>query len=89
MVYASHWKRYLSGIILKKLSPTLGEAQKNKNKLYIKSIKHKCVHNETVYKNYRNCLKKFLKAAEKKYYNDLISKYKSDSKTVWSIIKLL
>ena len=31
--------------------------------------------------------KKLLKAAEKKYYNDLISKYKNDPKEVWSIIK--
>ena len=69
------------------LSPILRDAIKKKNKLYIKSIKHKCLHNETVYKNYRNCLKKLLKAAEKKYYNDLISKYKNDSKKVWSIIK--
>ena len=69
------------------LSPILRDAIKKKNKLYIKSIKHKCLHNETVYKNYRNCLKKLLKAAEKKYYNDLISKYKNDSKEVWSIIK--
>ena len=60
--------------------------EKKKNKLYTKSIKHKCLHNETVYKNYRNCLKKLLKAAKKKYYNDLISKYKTILKK-WSIIK--
>ena len=40
-----------------------------------------------MYKNYRNHLKKLLKVAEKKYYCDLISKCKSDSKEVWSIIK--
>ena len=69
------------------LSPILRDAIKKKSQLYIKSIKHKCLHNETVYKDYRNCLKKLLKAAEKKYYNDLISKYKNDSNKVWSIIK--
>ena len=60
------------------LSQVLRDSIKKKNKLYIKSIKHKCLHNETVYKNYRNHLKKLLKVAEKKYYSDLISKYKSD-----------
>ena len=69
------------------LSQVLRDSIKKKKKLYIKSIKHKCLHNETVYKNYRNHLKKLLKVAEKKYYSDLISKYKSDSKKVWSIIK--
>ena len=71
------------------LSQVLGDSIKKKNKLYIKSIKHKCLHNETVYKNYRNHLNKLLKVAQKKYYSDLIAKYKSDSKKVWSIIKLL
>ena len=69
------------------LSQVLRDSIEKKNKLYIKSIKHKCLHNETVYKNYRNHLKKLLKVAEKKYYSDLISKYKSDSKKVWSIKK--
>ena len=82
MTYASHLKLFLSSII---------EENLGYHKFFvipcIKSIKHKCLHNETVYKNYRNHLKRLLKAAEKKYYSDLISKYKIDSKRVWSIIK--
>ena len=39
------------------------------------------------YKNYRNKLKHLLKAAEKKYYSDLILVNKSNSKKMWSIIK--
>ena len=69
------------------LSQILRDTIKMKNKLYIKSIKHKCLYNETVYKNYRNHLKRLLKADEKEYYNELISQCKSDSKRVWSIIK--
>ena len=51
---------------------------KRKNKLYRKSIKIKSVHNEMVYRNYRNKLKYLLKAAEKKYYSDLILLNKSN-----------
>ena len=89
MLYASHWKQYLNGIIQENLGyhKFFVIPLKRKNKLYIKSIKHKFLHNETVYKNYRNHLNKLLKVAEKKYYSDLISKYKRDSKKVWSIIK--
>ena len=47
------------------LSPTLRDAIKNKNILYIKSIKYKCLHNETVYKNYHNCSKKITKRCRK------------------------
>ena len=43
------------------LSQVLRDSIKKKNKLHIKIIKHKCLHNETVYKNYRNHLKKLLK----------------------------
>ena len=40
-----------------------------------------------VYKNYRNKLKHLLKAAEKKYYSDLVLINKSNSRKMWSIIK--
>ena len=40
-----------------------------------------------VYKNYRNKLKHLLKAAEKKYYSDLVLINKNNSKKMWSIIK--
>ena len=69
------------------LSDALHVSIKKKNKLYRKSIKIKSVHNEMVYKNYRNTLKHLLKAAEKKYYSDLILLNKSNSKKMWSIPK--
>ena len=69
------------------LSDTLRDAIKKKNKLYRKSIKIKSVYNEMVYKNYRNKLRHLLKAAEKKYYSDLVLVNKSNSKKMWSIIK--
>ena len=40
-----------------------------------------------VYKNYRNKLRHLLKAAEKKYYSDLVLVNNSNSKKMWSIIK--
>ena len=39
-----------------------------------------------VYKIYRNKLKHLLKAAEKKYYSDLVLVNKTNSKKMWSII---
>ena len=62
------------------LSEGLRNAIKHKNKLYIKSIKTKCAHNETKYKTYRNNLKQILYKAEKEYYSDLISANKSNMK---------
>ena len=50
------------------LSQVLRDSIKKKNKLYIKSIKHKCLHNETVYKNNRNHLKKLLKVSLYTFY---------------------
>ena len=63
------------------------KCNKTKNKLYIKSIKTKCAHNETKYKTYRNKLKQILYKAEKEYYSDLISANKSNMKITWSILK--
>ena len=65
------------------LSDSLRDAIKKKNKLYRKSLKIKSANNEMVYKNYRNKLKHLLKAAEKKYYSDLVL----INKSMWSIIK--
>ena len=64
-------------------------AIKHKNKLYIKSIKTKCAHNETKYKTYRNKLKQILYKADKEYYSDLISANKSKMKKTWSILKYI
>ena len=69
------------------LSEGLQNAIKHKNKLYIKSIKTKCAHNETKYKTYRNKLKQILYKAEKEYYSNLISANKSNMKKTWSILK--
>ena len=62
------------------LSDGLRNAIKQKNKLYIKSIKIKTAQNETRYKTYRNHLKRILYKAEKDYYSDLISPNKSNMK---------
>ena len=69
------------------LSQSLRDSIKKKNKLYIKSKKYHCLCNENIYKSYRNELKKLIRAAEKIYHCDLISKYRNDSKKMWSVIK--
>ena len=62
------------------LSDGLRNAIKQKNKLYIKSIKIRTAQNETRYKTYRNYLKRILNKAEKDYYSNLISANKSNMK---------
>ena len=69
------------------LSDTLRDAVKKKNKLYRNSIKIETVYNEMVNKNYHYKLRHLLKAAEKKYYSDLVQVNKSNSTKMWSIIK--
>ena len=62
------------------LSDGLRNAIKQKNKLYIKSIKIRTAQNETRYKTYRNHIKRILYKAEKDYYCNLISANKSNMK---------
>ena len=69
------------------LSDGLRNAIKQKNKLYIKSIRIRTAQNETRYKTYRNHLKRILYKAEKDYYSNLISANKSNMKKTWSILK--
>ena len=62
------------------LSDGLRNAIKQKNKLYIKSIKIRTAQNETRYKTYRNHLKRIFYKAENDYYSNLISANKSNMK---------
>ena len=69
------------------LTDSLRDAIKKKNKLYYLSKKIKCLRNEINYKEYRNKLKKVLKAAEKKHHCDILIQNKTNSKKMWNVIK--
>ena len=69
------------------LTDELKASIKTKNKLYVKSKKHDTAYNKAVYKNYRCNLDKLLKKQEKDFYNDLITKNKSNMKKTWDVIK--
>ena len=69
------------------LTDALRNSIKFKNKLYTKYLKVKSVYNEITYKNYKNKLTRILKAAEKKYYSELLIANKSNMRKTWNIIK--
>ena len=69
------------------LTSGLCDAIKKKNRLYYKSIKVKCVRTKIEYNVYRRNLKKLLRASEKKYHCEILSKYKNNSKSLWAVIK--
>ena len=52
--------------------------QLEKKKLYYKSIKIKCIRTKKMYKDYRNQLRKLMRAAEKKYHTDQILEIKQN-----------
>jgi hypothetical protein len=55
--------------------------------LYTKSLQQRTPKAIDTYKKFKNRLNHILKAAERKYYQDLIMTHKSDLKKNWSIIK--
>ena len=72
------------------LTEALKESIKTKNKLYISRYKAGN-HEENVayYKRYRNRLNHVLRAAERKYYQNLINEHKSNVKKSWQIMKMI
>ena len=71
--------------------PWLPEALKNsiryKNKLYQKYEKIKTEFNEETYKVYKSNLQNLMKVAEKKHYQDMFTRYKSDMKKSGNVMK--
>ena len=60
---------------------------KEKNKLYVKSLKCPTLSNERKYKNYKKALNKALKHAEKSHIQDLLDASKNNLGKSWKIIK--
>ena len=60
------------------LTSCLRDAIRKKHKLYYKSIKIKCIRTKKMYEDYRNQLRKLMRAAEKKYHTDQILENKQN-----------
>ena len=60
------------------MTSCLRDAIRKKNKLYFKSIKIKCIRTKKMYEDYRNQLRKLMRAAEKKYHTDQILENKQN-----------
>ena len=60
------------------MTSCLRDAIKKKNKLYYKSIKIKCIRTKKMYEDYRNQIRKLMRAAEKKYHTDQILENKQN-----------
>ena len=60
---------------------------KQKNKMYIKTIKHPTVENNQNYKRLKALVIKNLKHAKRNYYNNLLLDAKNDMKKYWSTLK--
>lgn len=82
-------KKKIDGYSNKKpwLTEALKVSIKEKNSLYINSIKNKSYENTHKYKEYRRNLLKLMKICERQYYNDLFEINKNNFKKSWKIIK--
>lgn len=90
-LYEKHFPAKLKKISYKNRKPWLTQglksAIKNKNKLYIKSIKNTSPQNLSEYKTYKCKLNKLLKHAERQYYHELMQIYRNNIRNTWSILK--
>ena len=69
------------------LSDGLKASIKQKNKLYLLSLKHPTLYNKSKYKQYRYKLHSLLKTEEKHFYQSQIIQNKNNLRKVWTIIK--
>lgn len=69
------------------LSEGLKNSIKRKNMLYLKASREKTRDQLDRYKTYKVALKKILSISERKHYEELLEKYKTNSRKLWSIIK--
>ena len=60
---------------------------KKKNKLYIKYRKHPTAESQNKYKQYKCVLNKALKAAERKYFEEMFTENKNNLSKSWKILK--
>ena len=92
-IYEKHFPIKKIKGIYKNRKPWLTEALKfsikQKNKLYIKQLKHKSDINVLTYKRYKCNLNRLIRKAERDYYNTRMTEYKSDLKKSWNLLKII
>ena len=72
------------------LTSALKQSIKVKNKLYVSRNKGNDIEQKIAfYKTYRNRLNHILRSAERKYYQDLLIRHKSNTKKSWNVIKMV
>jgi hypothetical protein len=69
------------------LTQALKASIRQKNKLYIRQLRHSTQHNVNTYKRYKQALNKLLKRAERDHYANLLNEFKSDTKKTWNVLK--
>ena len=69
--------------------PWLQEACDRKNKLYHNYIKKHTLENKNVYQNFKKWVEKRVYIAKRKYYNNLINMYNSNSRKQWQIMNTI
>ena len=65
----------------------LVKSSKQKQKLYIKFLKHKTFSNEQKYKNYKNLFEKIKAKSKRNYFSDILEKNQNNAKETWKVIK--
>ena len=72
------------------LTSALKQSIKVKNKLYVWRNKGNDIEQKVAfYKTYRNRLNHILRSADRKYYQDLLIRHKSNTKKAWNVIKMV
>ena len=69
------------------ISQGLRKSSKQKQKLYIKFLKHPTYKNETTYKNYKNLFEKIKNKSKVQHFSSLLKKHQYNSKETWKIMK--
>ena len=65
----------------------LKKSSKQKQKLYIKFLKHPSYKNEMTYKTYKDLFEKMKNKSKIHHFSSLLEKYQNNSKETWKVIK--
>ena len=60
---------------------------KCKQKLYEKFLKHRCIQNEKIYKDYRKLFETITMKSKRKCYSEKLLQFQGDSNKIWRIMK--
>ena len=80
-------KRKTTNLMSPWITKLLVKSSKRKQKLYYIFLKKRSCENEKQYKIYKNLFEKIKKNSKKSYYQDNLSKFQTDIKKTWIIMK--